>query len=1545
MALPLVGNAATTAALNSLPPGAPRLPGQGFPALQGLAGQGTVGNAAVASGAVAAPRGPVAPGTKQPRVGAARAAGTRPVAVKAKTPPATAPDAQERGRADTSTEQRPEKTKGKTEAGGHRSPGADPKFQALKKDVAAKKRMVGTSHPPARTEATAAQEAAVPPADDQEARGKAAHAEDMDAAQPKEFNKDAFVAAVEKAIADRAPKNLDEADKFGDSGKAEEVKQEVQGKVGEGRESAAQEIADTTAQPPQPAPDAKPVVPLKSDRPPGKPAGPNANHAVPDTLPASATDMSAGPEQVNRQMADAKVTEKQLARSNEPTFKAALASKKTMDKHSATAPRALRGAEAEENKSVRNNAAVVGPAAMTSMAGTRVDTGRQVTAGKGRAKGSDEEKRVTVTALLQQVFDKTKADVEKILSDLDATVDTEFTRGEKRARDQFTREHEQGMEEYKDRRYSGWAGKARWVKDLFADLPEEANRVYERAKANYLTAMRQVITDIAGTVERELRRAKDRIADGRKELRSAVDKLPKDLQAIGRQAAGEFADKFDELRDTVNDKGTELVDTLATKYTDAVKEVDKEIAAEKEKNKGLVNKAKDAIAGAIQAINELKNLLMGVLRKAVQAIGMILTDPIGFLGKLVSAVGGGLELFKKNVGKHMQQGVLTWLLGVGSSAGVQIPAKFDIRGILLMIASLLGISWQNIRSRLVRKVPEQAVSAAETAVPLVSAVKRQGVAGAWDDLRSRVGDLKKDLVDRLIKYLTPTVVLAGITWILSLLNPASAFVRACKMIIDIVRFIVTQARQIIEFVNSVLDAVIAIARGGTGGVPAMIERALARSIPVLIGALAAILGIGGIAGKVRQIFQQLAAPVNRAVDWVIDKIVGLVKKLWAKIKPRKKPAAKPARRGPDRKRPGRRRPDRSRKRRKDKRPRRGAKPDRKRKRPEKRSKKDMQRALDAAVRDATRLLDAEGATEESVRRGLPAIKTRHRLNQILLEQAAPGRYFITVAINPKKRTSYRDIFPYKIGKARKPISIERHPHAVVQLHAITQPMDMERNDRWIGFVVNMAAIPDEIRKNPTVALRYLDKAWEGTGAKHAQDLAEARTAVVIGINTFERLNPQGDNSITGAINSVGRRPELRMAVFGFVWTPRWVNVKTDAPVGIDAVRASYQRLNSRNKRRAEANEKGLRDKDALPYGLFREEVMRSEHTRAAVEILKAVNRQVHIVSQDADTGAAAISGVGVLRAYEKVLSEMDRHPLLTIGGYHFEDFDWGRKADPRAKQLTLLANRLDRAIRVAIAEKYPQMLYPTEPNMLIKAWDKDHSGGIFQNARTRALLEAGDNARNQGKLFGVGGAEGRNFRNQLMKIFGTDFAVVYAPEASTSTSPLPRDLTRGLTVRAESVRRAAKGRMRGKRWEEAIRVSHRMYALIIQSQSNASAHTLAREFYRATRGLSQEVRDELQTKIFVHVEDVAMLMADNPKLTYDSPAVSRHLRKLESNVETMVTSDAAQNERYKQAIERAHETTKEIISAMTAPELTGLWHRIQRELDAVTKPRKRGGRG
>ncbi|MGH3695388.1 MAG: polymorphic toxin type 17 domain-containing protein [Pseudonocardiaceae bacterium] len=769
---------------------------------------------------------------------------------------------------------------------GRGGPGQDPKFTALKRDVKSKQQTVG-KHPPAAAEAKAAQGAAKPPQDDKEAQGKAANAEKMNAAKPGEFDKAAFIKAVNDAIAKQAPKNLDEADNFGDSGKADAVKGEVQGKVGQGKQTSAKAIETTTKAPPDTAAAKdKPVTPLRPDQPPPKPGAPNPEQAVPDKAPPAATDFSDGPKQVDQQMADAKVTEDQLAKSNEPEFTGALKEKTAGEAHAATAPGQVRAAETKTLAGAKAQAAQAGAASMTTMTADRAKAGKDVAAGKEGAKGDDESKRAQVTATLQKVFDATKKDVEDILNGLDKKVDEKFSSGEKAARDAFTADYTQKIDKYKDDRYSGLIGKGRWIKDQFAGLPSEVNVFYEQARKGYVDRMQGVISSVADVIGAELTRAKQRIATGRTELAAEVKKLPTDLQAIGKEAAGEFEGKFDELTQSVNDKGTELVDTLASKYTEALKAVDEEIDAEKEKNKGLIAKAIDAVKGVIDTILKLKDLLLSVLAKAAQAVMAIIKDPIGFLGKLVSAVGAGLKAFMANIANHLQKGLVSWLLGAAAKAGLQLPAKFDLKGILMLIASLLGLTWAAIRGRIVSKgVPEQAMGAVESSVPLAQKLQSpEGIGGIWEDIKEKVGDLKENLLGKITEYLIPTVIVAGITWIISLLNPASAFIKACKAIVDIVSFIIDRGAQIAAFVNAVLDAVIAIAGGGAGGVPGLIQTALATALPVLIGFLAALLGIGGLAEKVKKFFQALSKPVMKAVDWVVNKIVTFGKKIWAKIK-------------------------------------------------------------------------------------------------------------------------------------------------------------------------------------------------------------------------------------------------------------------------------------------------------------------------------------------------------------------------------------------------------------------------------------------------------------------------------------------------------------------------------------------------------------------------------------------------------------------------------------------------------------------------------------
>ncbi|MEE1839872.1 DNA/RNA non-specific endonuclease [Streptomyces sp. JV190] len=765
------------------------------------------------------------------------------------------------------------------------SPAQSPGFRKVTSDVAAK-RVRLAHHAPAAAESRSAQDAAVAPPDDKEAQGKAANAEKMNAAKPGEFDKQAFIDAVNKAIDAQAPKNLDDADKFSKSGKADKIKGEVDGKVKDGKESSAKDIDTATKAPPDTsAAKDKPVTPMTPDQAPGNPGAPSAADAVPAQQPASVTDFSQGPAANDQAMADAEVTENQLAKGNEPEFDQALSAKKTAETDSAKAPAKGKEAEARQLSTAKAGAAASGAQAMNALTATRASAGKQVDGGKGETKSRDEKKRAEVTAKLQKVYDGTKKDVETTLSGLDKKVDTAFTSGEKAARDAFTADHKRRMKAYKDKRYSGWRGKARWVKDKFAGLPKEANNLYQEARKLYVARMQTVISSVADIIGTELGKAKARIAKGRTELKAEVDRLPADLKQFGEDAAKDFAGKFDDLEATVNEKSDQLVQDLAQKYTAALNKIDEEIKKLQEANKGLIDKAKDAIVGVIKTINELKNLLLGILAKAASAIMKIIKDPIGFLGNLVRAVGAGLNLFITNVAEHLKTGVVSWLLGTAVKAGLELPQKFDLKGIIQLIGALLGLSWANIRARITRKgIPDQALTAVEQSVPVAKKLAAEGPAGAVKEIESEAGDLKATILEKLTSYLIPTVIIAGITWIISLLNPASAFVRAVKGIIDIVTFIVNQGAQIVDFVNAVLDAVIAIANGGSAGVPKMVEAALATSVPLLIGFLASLLGIGSLANKVKSVFHAVARPVNRAIDKIVNFITKAGKKIWTKLK-------------------------------------------------------------------------------------------------------------------------------------------------------------------------------------------------------------------------------------------------------------------------------------------------------------------------------------------------------------------------------------------------------------------------------------------------------------------------------------------------------------------------------------------------------------------------------------------------------------------------------------------------------------------------------------
>ena len=755
---------------------------------------------------------------------------------------------------------------------------ADVAFQSVVKKIKSTATQA-KAHEPAAKKAKAAQSAAKPPANEKAAKAKDRKAGEMAQQEPGKFDEEKFKAALRAKIAQLQLNSLQQAEDFKKNNGAAGVKGDMTQQVDSEKDKAAGNIEKKTQEEPVPGKETgKDVGPTPS--PAAGIAPPSIDTAAASPKPATAdvVSLEQGSKGLDDQMKAAKVTDKQLEKSNEPAFQAAIDNKKTAQKDAITAPQQFRKDEKGIIGQAQQAAGTAGKMQMTAIAGSRKKMAGSVLSKQEEAKAKDEQARAKVAADIDLKFAVTKTDVQNILTALDKDVSAMFDAGIANATKLFEEYVDHEVQQFKINRYLVQpGGLILWGYDLLQGPPEEINTIYRNGKNKYIQAMDVVIGKASGLVVRQLNAAKMRINAGKQEIKSYVESLPKSLQSVGAEAAQKIQGQFAELESSVDNKQNELVDNLAAKYQAGLENIDKKIADMKEANKGLIDQAKEAIAEVIDTIIEFKNFLMNVLAKASAAIDLIIEDPIKFLGNLIAGVKAGVMAFMNKIGEHLKAGLMGWLFGTLAKAGIQMPKTFDLKGILSLILQVLGLTYANIRSRAVAIVGEKIVAGMEKVAEIFIIIKNEGIGGLWKFIKEKVEALKDTVINSIKEFVIQKIVVAGVTWIISLLNPASAFIKACKLIYDVIMFFVTRGRQILELVNAVVDSVTAIAKGAIGVAASAVENALAKALPVALGFLASLLGLDGISDKIKAVIVKIQAPINAAIDWVIQKAVMLVK--------------------------------------------------------------------------------------------------------------------------------------------------------------------------------------------------------------------------------------------------------------------------------------------------------------------------------------------------------------------------------------------------------------------------------------------------------------------------------------------------------------------------------------------------------------------------------------------------------------------------------------------------------------------------------------------
>jgi hypothetical protein len=768
------------------------------------------------------------------------------------------------------------------------------------------------------------------------------------------------------------PKTLGDTEKFMKGGDSGQLKSSLKGNVSQQTDKSAGGVESASKEAPKEG-----GVPTKATQAiPGEAAPPapavDGAEAMPAAKPDSEVSLQASKADSDQAMKEAEVTPDQLKKANDPRFSAVLTSKDAVAKQADAAPGKFRAGEGAILGSAKAKAGAEAKKGATALLGVKAGSKSAVVARQEAAKAKEEAARKEVTDHIEGIYNKTKTKVEEKLNGLETEVGGIFDSGVDAAINAMKSYVEDKLFDYKVKRYLSipLLGLAAWVRDQFKGLPDEVNVFYTAGRALFTRMMDALVVRVANLVETRLREAKAIVSAGRAEIATYVAGLPKNLQAVGQTAQKEVAGRFEELERGIDDKKSQLAQQLAQKYKEAFDKADEALKAIQDENKGLIDGFMEKLGEVIKILTEFKAKLMALLKKGEDAIKMVLADPIGFLGNLLAAIKQGFNQFVNNILTHLKKGFMTWLFGTLAEAGIEIPSDLTLPSILKLVMSVLGLTYERMRAEAVKLLGPTAVAIIEKLVEYVKVAIQGGPKALWEKVKEDLNSLKAMVIDAIQDWLITTIIKKAVAKVVTMFNPAGAIVQAVMMIYSVVTFIIERAAQIMALIEAIINSVQAIAQGAIGGAANWIEQALGRLVPVAIGLLASLIGLGGIGAKIRELVTKAGDLVWGAIRKFLKKAIDFVKKMFGKLTGKKE-----------------------------------AKPD---ERTDAQKNSDLREALS----EATNKLKEPKASSRKVRKSVAPIKSRFRLTRIELVGAGKSgtkeSFYIEAEINPRGKTDPKD---------------------------------------------------------------------------------------------------------------------------------------------------------------------------------------------------------------------------------------------------------------------------------------------------------------------------------------------------------------------------------------------------------------------------------------------------------------------------------------------------------------------------------------------------------
>jgi hypothetical protein len=670
---------------------------------------------------------------------------------------------------------------------------------------------------------------------------------------------------------------------------------------------------------------------------------------------------------------------------------------------------------------------------------------------------------------------------------------------------------------------------------------------------------------------------------------------------------------------------------------------------------------------------------MPYLRRAMGAFAQIVRDPVGFIRNLVPRGVQGFRQFAGNFLHHLRRSLIGWLTGTLGGTGIYIPQAFELREIIKFVLSVLGLTWQNIRASWCARSATGRSRCSRAGSSSWRRSSPRAPAAAWEKIREHLANLREMVMGQVMTFVRERIVQAAITRLLTSLNPAGRVHPGRARDLqhgDVLRRAPAPDRAGGDVVHR-LDLGDRRGRDRRGRQPGRADDG--RLLTLVISFLARLVGLGNVSQSVVGIVNRIRAPIDRALDRIVDWIIAQARRLGRFIAQAGLPQD-----------------------------------------PVERLRLGTDAAVAAANRFAGRPVGA--AVLQPL---LAAIRMRYGLRTLIVVPDGPNWAVqgsnspaVTKGTRAKREGAAAAAADAEWSVADTPGTVAAETVQPVQ-DPEQRPAAPAAPEPGAAYVANVPAIPTNPAK-PIVDI-YADQGFSG-----GVDEAKRRFGLVIGVNAMDDL--RGANA--AALAGYGRYSRgYPVAIVRFLWRPQWkrhgVNVAFDV--------AKSQLTDPARIARAEA---GAANQRTIPYGAIRQFILDRPVTRSMIGALRSYRANVYVHTGDPDVASMRQSQPGLANAlrvstgpagralfdrYDELIRENPTPsgdpPVIVTGGYRFRfrpEGDLRPSVGPEI--LTAIASELDMAIRQAMAATDPRTVYFPEPNTIIRT-DGVNLSAIYQGGR------------------------------------------------------------------------------------------------------------------------------------------------------------------------------------------------------------------------------------